>query len=255
MPRPGYVTITRPNSDAATYLGSIALGHAVSYMRSRGIYVDDLAADRATRDSVLRSLSTFDSIYFTGVGHGNNTTFTGQNQQPVFWKCNCDELRGRVVFLLSCLTGAELGPDIVSKGGLSFIGYKEEFVWVQERVVDPLTDSIAKAFFEPVMEIHYRLADGYTAGDAYRASIDRWNYWIDYWSRQSDPVASTIVMFLVHDRDAQVLYGDSSARIATPAALTIVPWAITAVTMTMMPIIIPISVAGFEEMAKSPSPK
>jgi len=252
VPRLSVATVTRPDSDTATRLASLAVGSAVAYMRSRQIDVEDLASSRATRSSVVSSLTGRDPALFIGVGHGSASVFTGQNQEKIFWKCNCRELAGRVTFLLSCLTGRELGPDIVSKGGRCYMGYNEEFIWVQERAVNPLEDRLGRPFFEPVLEICKRLADGETAGRAFRASIDKWNYWIDYWSRQRDPVAAVVVMMLKWDRDAQVLYGDENAVAAQPAPPAVtVAWATTAVAMALTPLIIPLSTSIYEEASKS----
>jgi hypothetical protein len=216
MPRMDTVTITRPNFEMATYLGSLALKHGVDYMRGRGLTVDDLFSNNAVRSKVLESLSRYDSVCFMGVGHGSSDVFTGHNFERIWWTCDCKELRGRVVYLLSCLTGQRLGPDMVNdKGAWCYIGYKVEFTWIQERLVDPLQDKYGRSFFEPVLEIIYRLADGHTAGEAFKASVDKWNYWIDYWTRSDDPLAPLVIMFLKLDRDGQVIIGDQGARITS----------------------------------------
>jgi hypothetical protein len=217
MPRPAVATVTRPDFDQATYCGALALAHAVDYMRARGFSVDDLAGGDAARAKVLDSLARSDPIFFLGEGHGSGDRFTGQGLEPIFWTCDCREVAGRIIYLLSCLTGNVLGPDMVSKGARCYVGYRVEFTWMQERAQDPLADRYGRAFFEPVLELIYRLADGRTAADAFRASVDRWNYWIDYWTRSTDPAAPLMVAFLLHDRDGQVLLGDGSATVTAPA--------------------------------------
>jgi hypothetical protein len=217
MPYLRAATVTRPDFDQATYCGALALAHAVDYMRARGFSVDDLFDGDATRYLVLESLRRSDPILFVGCGHGDSGTFTGQNREFIFWTCDCREVAGRVIYLLSCLTANVLGPDMVRKGARCYIGYRVEFTWVQERVQDPLADRYGRAFFEPVLELIYRLADGRTAADAFRASVDRWNYWIDYWTRSGDVAAPLMVAFLLHDRDGQVLLGDGSATVTAPA--------------------------------------
>jgi intein/homing endonuclease len=178
---------------------------------------------------------------------GNSTTFTGQNYDRIWWSCDCSQLRGRVVFLLSCLTGQQLGPDMVNnKGAWCYAGYKVEFTWIQEARVDPLADKYGKAFFEPVLELIYSLADGHTMGEAFRASVDKWNYWIDYWSRSSDPEAAAMVMYLIWDRDGQVLIGDESA-----AMTSAVPWPWWLLMgLGFAPVGAVISIAGTEELRK-----
>jgi len=216
MPTPYRATCSRPCFEPATCIGAMGLKHAVDYLMNAGFLVDDLYGDDASRENIVKSLEEKDPVLFFMVGHASRNTTTCQNLEKLFWVCNCRELRGRVVYTLSCLCGAELGPDIIEKGGWCYIGYKDVFMWVQERYGDPLADRIARAFYEPVLEILYSLADGYTAGDAYRHSIDRWNHWIDYWSRMDDPLAPLVLQCLIHDRDCQVLYGDENAKISVP---------------------------------------
>jgi len=220
MPRIDVVTCTRPDSDIAVYLGRLALQHAIDHMRLRGMAIDDLVGDDAVRTRVLTSLAVTDSVFFLGCGHGNEDVFTGQNLNRIFWTCDNVQLRGRVAYMLSCTTARRLGPDSVNvKGCVCYLSYDEVFAWIQDEIQDPLVDKYARGFFEPVLELIYRLADGYTAGEAFRASIDKWNEWIDYWSRSPDPLAPVVLMLLLHDRDCQKLIGDETARVSSA-----IPW-------------------------------
>jgi len=222
MPWLNVVTDTRPNYEIATYLGHLALRHAVDYFKDKGYDVDDLVGDKAIREDVLRSLRTRDPIFLFGVGHGNETTFTGQYHDKIFWKCDSSDLSGRVVYLLSCITAAELGPDAVNKGCRCYIGYDKEFVWGQiNSSIDPLEDEVGKAFYEPVLELLYKLADGATTGEAFKASIDKWNEWINYWARQPGAVAAEVLIWLVWDRDHQKLIGDPNIRVGIPTMPTV----------------------------------
>jgi len=223
MPREMHATVTRPNFEIAVLLGSMGLQHGIEYCQSKDFIVDDLPGNNAVRAKVLDSLKNHDPIWFFGVGHGNSKIFTGQNLNHIFWVCDCSELRGRIVYLLSCITGAELGPDMINdKKATSYMGYKDVFVWVQSEFEDPLKDRYGKAFFEPVLEIIYRLADGYTTREAYNASIAKWNYWIDYWTKSEDENAPLVLQLLIHDRDVQVLIGSEEARVTRTAPE--IPW-------------------------------
>ncbi|MEW6498345.1 MAG: hypothetical protein AB1589_38465 [Cyanobacteriota bacterium] len=166
------------------------------------------------RSRVIEDLGTRDPVWFFGCGHGNENTFTGQNYNRIFWTCDCKELAGRVVYLLSCLTGRVLGPDIVAnKKATCYIGYTEVFGWIQDVIQYPLVDKYAKGFFEPILEVIYRLADGRTTRESYLASIDKWNYWVDYWTRSTDPNAPFVLQWLINDRNSQRLIGSGTAKV------------------------------------------
>jgi hypothetical protein len=239
---------SRPNFETATYIGTLALQHAVDYLHLKGISLDDLVGNDAVRTKVLDSLSRNDPIWLIMLGHGNEDNLTGQDYDRIFWTCDNAELRGRVVYALSCITAAKLGPDAVNnKGAVCYIGYADTFSWTQGAMQDPLVDGYGISFFEPVLEVIYRLADGATTGEAFKASIDKWNYWIDYWSRSTDPFAPTILMLLLHDRDCQKLIGDEAARVvsAVPA-----PWWLL-MALGFVPVGAVVSVVGGEELRKT----
>jgi len=249
MPRLSVAVSVRPDFETATYVGSLVLRRAVDRWVGRGYTITDLPGDRAVREEVLKALTTDDPIFVFGVGHGNETTYTGQGYDKIFWSCDSGELADRVVYLLSCITAAELGPDTVDKGARCYIGYSETFGWVMERVQDPLADRYAKSFFEPVLELIYRLIDGATAEDAFKASIDRWNYWIDYWSRSTDPAAPAVLQWLLQDRDSQKLIGDRTATVTTPPPLT--TYLIPAV-LGSIPVLVTLGISIYSELTKKP---
>jgi hypothetical protein len=63
--------------------------------------------------------------YITGVGHGDNDTFHGYFNHPVFSVTDLDPatVDQRLVHLLSCETATGLGPDMVAAGCRAFFGY------------------------------------------------------------------------------------------------------------------------------------
>jgi len=247
MPRLDYAIFTRPDFEVATYTGSLALQHAVDYLHARGISLDDLRAADAVRTKVLDSLARNDPIWLIMLGHGNSDLLTGQGYDRIFWTCNNIELRGRVIFALSCVTAAKLGPDSVDKGATCYMGYADTFSWSQEAVQDPLVDRIGKSFFEPVLELIYRLADGSTTGEAFKASLDKWNYWINYWSRSTDPFAPAVLMLLLHDRECQNLIGDENVRVVSGVP---VPWWLLSTALGFVPVGAVMAIAGGEELRK-----
>jgi len=218
MPRENVAVCTAPDFDPATCYGKHAFAHLCDPQYGDGCggwEIHALEGDRAVRERVLRALALHDPKLFFGVGHGSEDTFTGQNLERLFWVCNCRELAGRVVYLLSCLTGAKLGPDMVAKGALAYVGYDREYMFVAmfpPMCRDPITeDRYAYAFFDPPLVFLATLIKGGTVGDAFKAMIDRYNYWMDLWSRSGEEGAEHVVFFLKWDRDHAVVYGDQSA--------------------------------------------
>jgi len=185
-------------------------------------------------------------------GHGNEDVFTAQGGERVFWTCDCSALRGRIVYALSCITAARLGPDAVNnKGARTYIGYADTFGWVQADMnADPLVDTYAKGFYDAVLGLLGKLTDGASTGDAYKASMDIWNYWVNFWSGSTDPNAAAVLQWLLHDRDCQKLLGDGSVTVAMAAPVTPGLWWLLQVLGAAMPMVIPAIVIGGAEADK-----
>ena len=222
MPRPGVIAVTRPDFDLATHYGSAWFSLVIDAARRRGFTVVDLHRGAATRVEVERALASMDPELFTGVGHGSASVFTGHLLDPIFRACvNDGQLRDRVVYLLSCLTGRRLGPSMVRKGCRAYVGYREVYGFVIDlRYRDrPLEDPYARAFMEQSNAIPLTLIDGGTVGEAVQRSISVAGRWIRYWERQGTRVGMLVAMWLRHNIGALTLLGDESARIAAPVRL------------------------------------
>ena len=222
MPRPGVIVVSRPDFEPATHYGAAWFGVVVEEAKRRGFTVVDLYGDAAVRSEVEKALASMDPILFTGVGHGNATTFTGQRLDRIFVACENDNLLAdRVVYLLSCYTGLKLGPSMVRKGCRSYVGYFLPYVFViNRRYLDrPLDDPFARAFMEQNNEIVLALLDGDTVHEAIlRSAKTAWK-WIKYWERQGTTVGALIAAILHHDIVALTQMGEEWARITAPRRL------------------------------------
>src|SRR5690242_14446490 len=80
-------------------------------------------------DHITHNLVT----YVTAVGHGLYDVFTG-HQEETIWDSVQDLtfLRGTIVHLLSCQTGALLGREMVDQGVIAFWGYTTDFAVLHE---------------------------------------------------------------------------------------------------------------------------
>lgn len=215
MPRPGVALFVRPDFDVATSYGNYYMDLAATYA-ARNMVVVDLPGGDATKSNIFEALADVDPIFCYFNGHGNQDTYTAQNQEVVMRTCSGDEtLIGRVLLLLSCSCGVRLAPSAVSKGATTVFAWVVDFTWVA--VEDPATDPYARGYFEAVNAISNALAYGKTTQEAMDLSLAAWNQWIDYWMGSDNPYASQVVQWMLHDRDGQTLFGDTSARITTLA--------------------------------------
>ena len=121
-------------------------------------------------------LSAPQSDIIIGVGHGNEISFTGHNEALILevGKYDPREVRGKVIKLLSCLTAVTLGPDLISNGAESFLGYKDDFVWVMDADLTstPWADTIAAPVLMPVIDELNALLDGKTAREAFDIELE-----------------------------------------------------------------------------------
>lgn len=214
MPREGVGLFVRPNFDSATSYGFYYIGLAEAYAASRNMLAYDLASGNANKANIFAALEGEDPIFCYFNGHGNADTYTAQNAEVVMITCSGDErLIGRVILLLSCSCGVRIAPSAVSKGAIAVYAWTVDFTWV---AVGGPPDEMSRGFFESVNAVSNALAEGKTTQEAMNLSMASWNLWIDYWMGHDDPYASQVVQWLIHDRDGQTLFGDTTARITTP---------------------------------------
>jgi len=134
-----------------------------------------------------------------GLGHGNNTIFTGMDMEVLLKTgVNDDLTSGIKTYLWSCLTGVTLGPAMVEKTCPEYYGYKADwtFIYHPKYETDPLNDPYAKAFFDAGLATGYAVLLGKTPKEVYDLTIARYDYWWDYWIKQEDPMADDILTWL-----------------------------------------------------------
>jgi len=212
------ILIFRTNHDLPTQYLYAFMGKAAQSIYNR-IELNGRDANRENFEWVLKNYEI--SAVFGG-GHGDYSKFGGWENEIVLRACeNDDLLSGKIVYLLSCRTGRELGPSSIDKGARAFIGYAEDFVFaIDERYLDrPLDDPLAKSFFEPAIEVMYSIARGESADLAWKRSQDRFNAEISKWMSSTAPEAPYIISLLIHDRDYQVFIGEEGATIIPPVAV------------------------------------
>ena len=154
-----------------------------------------------------------------GCGHGDKDEFTGQNED-VIWevgKYSPKEVEGKVIKLLSCQTGVELGPDLIKNGALSFAGYVDDYIWVVDADLasTPWSDKMAAACLMPVVASINALLDGKTAKEAFETELAQYDAAAEI---EEDELIKSCIEF---NRANAVLLGDpeASVRRRPPLAL------------------------------------
>jgi hypothetical protein len=116
----------------------------------------------------------------------------------------------------NCLTAQLLGPSMISKGGLAYIGSYETWTWVDsDGAGDPYADIYAKCFFESANAIAIALLNGKTVGEATAMGMERYSYWIDWWGRSTDANAPEIIKWLIWDKENTRQLGLAEASATT----------------------------------------
>ncbi len=156
-------------------------------------------------------LSAPQSDVIIGMGHGEADAFTGQNEALLLKVGQYDprEVEGKVIKLLSCQTGIELGPDLVANGCVAYLGYTDDYLWVcdEELVLTPWSDKMAAACLMPVVNSINALLDGRTAKEAHEIELEGYRQNAEV---EEDDLIKSCIEF---NRDNATLLGDDSAKI------------------------------------------
>lgn len=97
----------------------------------QGYKIISLEGIHDTRVDFVNELSKKRVVYISGIGHGSYTTYTGHlfNNILSVGAYNNSEVSGKLLHLLSCETGRDLGPNTVNNGAKGYAGYTENFIF------------------------------------------------------------------------------------------------------------------------------
>ncbi|MGE0884814.1 MAG: hypothetical protein AB7P14_14815 [Blastocatellales bacterium] len=134
--------------------------HVYPYLTARGLNLILLRDGSAQREEVKREIYGANIRYLFGVGHGERDCFCGHRNSPIFrvGEYEQDEVRGKIIHLLSCFTAETLGDDFIRQGAEAFFGYSEDFA-IPFEDLDELAE-LSGYFFGCDAEIECALADG-----------------------------------------------------------------------------------------------
>ncbi len=211
------ILITRPNSDRTTRYISEWAGKVVKFAESKGFGVLDLAGERANRAEFESMLRKHRPSFIFLNGHGSDMFVTGQNEE-VLVEAGVNEtvLRASIIYALSCSSGAVLGPRAITSGARAFIGYRKKFIFLFSPSLrtQPLTDPLAKYFFEPSNQVAVSLLKGHSAQTAYNNSQRSFQRNIQKLIiGQASAYESAAIRFLYSNMRCQVSFGDGAATV------------------------------------------
>ncbi|MBA7636980.1 hypothetical protein ES703_44612 [subsurface metagenome] len=146
-----------------------------------------------------------------GVGHGDEVSFTGQNEADILEVGRYDprEVEGKVIKLLSCQTGVSLCPDLVARGAAYAMGYTDDYVWVMDAdlAARPWADQMAATSLLPVIDGLNALLDGKTAKEAFDVELEGYTKNAEI---EEDELIKSCLEF---NRANYALLGDPIARV------------------------------------------
>jgi len=174
----------------------------------------------------IENNSPVEFLYY--VGHGDTrevTTTLHDGLYFVWWlsdpryNLESDNLRSldRVarLFLLSCLCGKELLPEISRRLSIPTFGFTEEFCWVVDPEYSPAEDPYARSFGIPCNDLAKAIAADKSveeclliAGNSFDEQMDYWNKWIvDHPDAPKSQIVRAKLTVALLDADKKALVG------------------------------------------------
>lgn len=195
------IVIVRPDwTDVACKYGYYWFGVVKDDALNLGLTVIDLEKELARKVPLNEALDTHDPLVFTGVGHGNPDMFTGQHREELMRICQTEKLAGRHSYILSCSLAKGLGYDIITKGGILFLGYWTVYTWmISTGGKDIPGDKYDKAFYDVSNAIIMLLNRNAYSDFAKQAAMQIARLWVAWWERSPDPVASSVIKWMINN--------------------------------------------------------
>lgn len=225
-------------NDEATMYCSYWISRILGEASAAGHEVRQLTGYMVTSYGLLSSIEQYLPDFVILGGHGLPRIFTGAGLQTVLEACVNDQMMaGTQSFFLSCLTGLQLVPSIVKKGGVVASGFVKEYVWMIDGFGNPANDFYAASFTRTLVEPHALFFSGLTL-DNYP---QKWReFYSDFkrisdeeirrWGMSADPLAASVIFCLKQNRSALVVSGAGSMDGAVSGIAVLVPIAAVALS-------------------------
>jgi len=209
--------ITRPQHDETTNYLYFWAESVIEEAKKRNFEVLDLKGRKANaKDFVGRMKKVKPSLLFLN-GHGDYDSIAGHNNEILLsLDRNENLLKDKIIYALSCSSAKNLGKSAVKNGARSFIGYKEDFVFMSEenKSTRPAEDETAKLFFEPSNLVVTTLIKGNPTLEAYNRSQEKFKRNLRKLMTSESPQEDrTPIPLLMWDMFNQCCLGDNNAKV------------------------------------------
>ena len=157
----------------------------------------DLYGAQATQANWRVQIRDYSAIFVCGVGHGNESVFTGQNGEILLDRNNAYDralMVGRYGSFLSCVFG-QAAQDFVNAGMAGFFGYTDTY-WFMASIYP---NSIASPFFTSHFTFDRALLSGKSMNDA-------WNLTLAAYNAAIASADAEMARYLISDRDAMWMH-------------------------------------------------
>ena len=160
--------ITRPENDNTTYYLSRWSIQIIEEAKQKGIGVIDLYRDKANRKRVIGILEKRNPELVFLNGHGGEDFVAGHDNKIILKDSDGRALRSKIICARACKSAKVLGEKSINCGTVSYLGYKEDFVFWRDpaSISNPLKDKTAELFLEPSNYLILSLLKGHSTGDA-----------------------------------------------------------------------------------------
>ncbi len=210
------ILITRPRHDETTNYLYYFARQVIKEAEKRNFKVVDLEGSKANINDFSGRIEKINPNLLFLNGHGDYTTITGHNNEPLVTLNNNLLLSDKITYALSCGSAKELGKSAVTKGAKSFIGYTEDFIFLHEneKSTQPLEDQTACLFLEPSNLVVTTLIKGNSAKDAHDRSREKFNHNLrKLMTSESPQEDKSAIPWLYWDMMHQVCLGEGSTKL------------------------------------------
>lgn len=174
------IFITLPDYDNVTrYLSAWSKNILLPTAERVGITPKISEGKNVTKSYITKNIPLKNPNFIFFNGHGSSTHIEGHNKEIIISLGDNDYLlKDRIVHVLACDAGKELGKKCDAK---AFIGYKGRFWLCMDRfsLCKPLKDMFAAPILDSALEAPNQLLKGRKPGEAFEMSHQKYQKWIN----------------------------------------------------------------------------